>query len=82
MKYLPLLLIFLLSCSNKQKEYNYQDQDNDVYICTGSMSKKYHCDENCIGLKRCSGITRKVSVEEAQSMGRKECKFCYNSNEQ
>lgn len=80
MKYTPILLLFLFSCSNKQKEYDIPD--NSVYICTGSMSKKYHCDQNCIGLKRCSGVVRKLSIEEAQGMGRKECKFCYNSNKE
>lgn len=48
-----------------------------VYICTGSSSKRYHCDRDCKGLSRCSGEIEEVTEEEAEDMGRTPCKICY-----
>ena len=64
-----------------QKEYSideYNDAREDyVYICTGGKSKRYHADEYCNGLRRCSGSVEEVSVDEAEDMGRTPCKICY-----
>ncbi|MBR5147764.1 MAG: hypothetical protein IKV15_01015 [Bacteroidaceae bacterium] len=66
LKYL-LLALLLASCA----------EDKGVYICTGSMSRRYHKKETCKGLDRCSGEILKVSVEEARSYKRTPCRFCY-----
>lgn len=48
-----------------------------VYVCMGPMSKAYHCDPNCRGLKKCSTELKAVPVEKALSMGRHACGYCY-----
>lgn len=91
MKHLVLLfaIILMASCSSSSKKSvdvepekkesvakpaGYSD---NVYICTGSSSKRYHCDPDCKGLSRCSGEIEEVSEEEAEDMGRTPCKICY-----
>ncbi len=55
--------------------------DNDdgeyVYICTGPYSKKYHKTEDCMWLENCSEDVERISIEEAEDMGRTPCKGCY-----
>lgn len=70
-KYLYLFIAVLLFASC----------DNDVLICTGSSSRCYHKKDNCIGLRNCSGEIRKISLEDAQSRGRKPCDICCSTNE-
>lgn len=53
------------------------DYGDNVYICTGGSSKRYHCDPDCKGLSRCSGEIEEISEEEAEDMGRTPCKICY-----
>lgn len=38
---------------------------DDVYICKGPGSKRYHLDKECRGLSNCSTDTYKVTKEEA-----------------
>lgn len=92
MKHIVLLfaIILMASCSSSSKksadiepekkesvEKSAGSGDN-VYICTGSSSKRYHSDPDCKGLSRCSGEIEGVSEEEAEDMGRTPCKICYN----
>lgn len=91
MKHIVLLLaiILMVSCSSSSKKpadiepekkesvakpAGYSD---NVYICTGSSSKRYHCDRDCRGLSSCSGEIEEISEEEAEDMGRTPCKICY-----
>lgn len=91
MKYTLLFvsIILMASCSSSSKKSvdvepekkesfaksaGYSD---NVYICTGSSSKRYHCDPGCKGLSRCSGEIEEISEEEAEDMGRTPCKICY-----
>jgi hypothetical protein len=74
MKKVLSIIIFTLSL------LLYSCSDN-VYVCTGPMSKKYHNTENCYGLRRCSSKIEKISIEKAERMNRMPCKFCYNKNE-
>ena len=90
MKHLVLLfaIILMASCSSsskksaiepEKKEYSVRsaDSSDNVFICTGESSERYHCDRDCRGLSRCSGEIEEVSEEEAENMGRTPCKICY-----
>ena len=81
------------SCSNKnstlvdgiadieQDEWAY-DQDSysgdEVYVCTGGSSKRYHCTIKCKGLESCKGDIRKVDQRIAEGKGRTPCRWCYD----
>jgi len=59
----------------------YQDDDiyggDEVYVCTGGSSKKYHHTLDCKGLKGCSKEVRAVDQHFAEDKGRTPCKICY-----
>nr|WP_282160692.1 hypothetical protein [Ulvibacterium marinum] len=68
MKVLPslvLLFLFIFSTTNKS--------ENNVYICKGKGSKKYHYTKSCRGLSRCSTKTYEVTLKKAKEMGRTLC---------
>ena len=79
----------MVSCSSSSKKYADVEPDkkesavksdgysDNVYICTGGSSKRYHCDRDCKGLSRCSGEIEEISEEEAEDMERTPCKICY-----
>ncbi len=48
-----------------------------VHICTGPMSKCYHSEIDCYGLKKCSKTVETITMEEAIKSGRKPCKYCH-----
>lgn len=91
MKHIVLLfaIILMASCSssskkpadikpeNKESVVKSAGSGDNVYICTGGSSKRYHCDPDCKGLSRCSGEIEEISEEEAEYMGRTPCKICY-----
>ena len=52
------------------------DEQTYVYICTGPSSKVYHTSPKCNGLRNCSKDIKKVTLEQAQQMGRRACKIC------
>lgn len=62
-----LLSVFLFSFSSQQ----------EVYICKGKSSKKYHKSSKCRGLSNCSTSIYKVSLNEAKNAGRTACKIEY-----
>lgn len=91
MRHIVLLfaIILMASCSSSSKKSDdiesekkesavkSADHSDNVYICTGSSSKRYHCDPDCKGLSRCSGEIEEISEEEAEDMCRTPCKICY-----
>lgn len=91
MKHLVLLFAIILtaSCSSSSKKSvdvepekkesvaKSAGSSDNVYICTGGSSRRYHCDPDCKGLSRCSGEIEEISEEEAEDMGRTPCKICY-----
>lgn len=91
MKYLVLYfaIILMASCSGSSKKSADVESEkkesvvksdaysDNVFICTGSSSERYHCDPDCKGLSRCSGEIEEISEEEAEDMGRTPCKICY-----
>ncbi|MEW7279041.1 hypothetical protein ABW636_10645 [Aquimarina sp. 2201CG1-2-11] len=49
------------------------EADKHVYICKGPKSKKYHYDENCRGLSKCSTDISEVSLKDAKKEERTLC---------
>ena len=91
MKYILLFvsIILMASCSGSSKKsadvepekkgssVRSAGSSDNVFICTGESSERYHCDRDCRGLSRCSGEIEEVSEGEAEDMGRTPCKICY-----
>lgn len=67
-----VLISTFFSCNNVTK-------NDEVYICTGSYSSKYHSSRSCKGLKACSGSKEHVKIDYAKKIGRTACGYCYNS---
>lgn len=67
------ILLFLFTGSS-------QPQSITVYISTGNGAYAYHATKTCRTLRRCNGEghIRAVSLEKAQSMGRRPCKVCFD----
>jgi hypothetical protein len=82
-----LLLLSLLSCNGERKNTHIspfgvisaapKDNSSDVYVCTGKYAKRYHCDEECKGLRSCRGDIVVMSIEEAEDYGLTPCGYCY-----
>ena len=67
-----ILLHFALNaCSNNSDVAN-----NEVTICMSKGSYAYHS-KTCRGVNACKSELKKVSIEEAKQMGRRECGYCY-----
>jgi hypothetical protein len=73
-----IFVVILSSCDNATDDVHgiMWKRADVVYICTGPMSQCYHIDRNCYGLHSCSKQIQSVSLEEAQEMGRRACRFC------
>ncbi len=89
-KYISILLcLVLFSCSGGKKKGTHRNKSvsafyvagkelsDDVYVCTGPYSKRYHCDRYCKGLENCSEDVEVLSVTEAEDLGRTPCHWCY-----
>ncbi len=48
-----------------------------VFICVSRTGHKYHTDQSCRGLNRCTHEIRKVTKAQAIKMGYSACKICY-----
>ncbi len=46
---------------------------NNVYICKGKYSEKYHYISNCRGLSNCKSSIKEVTQSEAENYGRTLC---------
>ena len=49
---------------------------NEVYVCTGGSSKKYHSMKDCRGLGSCKSTPVKIKLADAKKAGRTACKLC------
>lgn len=54
-----------------------EDNGDEVYVCTGKYAKRFHCDEDCKGLRSCRGEVVTMSIEEAEEQGLTPCGYCY-----
>jgi hypothetical protein len=50
--------------------------DNTVMICVSRTSFKYHS-KQCKGMRACTHEIEKVTIAEAEAMGKTPCGFCY-----
>ena len=71
------MLIYLCDSYGMSDTSQQTSAGGTVYICTGPMSKRYHCDRYCRGLNSCSKEVIAVSLEKAKKMGRTPCGWCY-----
>lgn len=51
-------------------------EPGEVYVLESSSSKCYHMDKDCVSLKNASHRLKKVTLEEAEDMGKRPCKHC------
>jgi hypothetical protein len=70
-------LLLSLSLSTNYTSYARIAKTEYVYLCEGRYSKVYHKSETCRGLSNCSTRIHKVTLEEAQRLGRRPCKIEY-----
>ena len=84
---LSLSLLPLVSCKGKSMDYGTygfasvgDDPDrydgDEVYVCTGGSSKRYHRNKHCKGLRSCGGTVERVYQTYAEEKGRTPCKMC------
>ena len=87
---LVLVGLFVTACDGKQSIHGIADTEQDewvhdgdsfvgeeVYVCTGGSSKKYHRTPHCKGLENCKSDIKKVDQQFAEQKGRTPCKKCY-----
>lgn len=87
---LIICVLDVVSCNDNRRQLNHttysfvgigDDPDRydgeEVYVCTGGSSKKYHSSAYCKGLRSCGGNIEKVYLEFAEEKGRTPCKMCY-----
>ena len=65
-----ILLFALLFISPKNEMY--------VYICMGPNAKCYHKSKKCEGIRSCSKVIKKVTLDDAiDKYERRPCGYCY-----
>lgn len=94
---LLLSAVAVLSCSDSKQPqrdadgailkngqfYDSQEEEtNEVWICMGKSSHAYHSSQDCYGIQACRGQKKKVTKEEALSMGRTPCHYCHNESDE
>lgn len=58
--------------------YDSQEKESgEVWICTGKTSHAYHSTPECYGIQSCRAEKKKITLEEAVSMGRTPCHYCH-----
>ena len=67
-----LMSIIIMFCNREN------NNESCVYNLYKKTSKRYHNNEKCNGLKRCSSGIKYISLEEAERMGRTPCGFAIN----
>lgn len=55
--------------------------DDEVFVCPGSSSKRYHLDEDCKGLRNCSLEVVVLTEGEAIESGKTQCRLCARRRE-
>lgn len=48
---------------------------DSVYICVSKGAKRYHYDESCRGLKRCTHTVEKTTKKKAEAIGLTVCGY-------
>ena len=92
-----IALVLMFSCNNNARQVEYDDNGNVsrngqfydeqesetgmVYICTGKSSHAYHSTRDCYGIKSCRASIEKISLGEAEGMGRTPCRYCHKEDD-
>lgn len=76
-KVLFLLLLALLSCGDNKQNSPNDKRFDEVYVCKGKYTKRFHNDIDCKGLMNCRGGIEIMSIEKAGNIGLTPCKLCY-----
>tara|TARA_R110002050_G_scaffold152195_4_gene279608 strand:+ start:9539 stop:11179 length:1641 start_codon:yes stop_codon:yes gene_type:complete len=50
-------------------------QEGDIYICKGDTSERYHLNQNCEALEKCTGTIYQINIPEAERLGRSLCEL-------
>lgn len=66
------------ACAPERKQKN---QSEEVYVCTGPKSTRYHKTPDCKGLSRCSADIRQMTRQEAEAKHYTPCRMCYKKRE-
>lgn len=51
-----------------------------VYVTAGNASSYYHKSNNCNQIRKSDGALFSVSINQAKSIGKKECQVCFKNN--
>jgi len=73
---LHLLVISCSSDTNSEGNSGTSDDSGSVLICESEDAYAYH-DHECRGFNECDASSSWVSIDEARSMGRTPCGYCY-----
>jgi len=49
--------------------------EDNVYICKGKSSKRYHLKKSCRGLSSCKSGVSEVTLKKAKDIGKTLCKW-------
>ncbi|MCF0189652.1 MAG: hypothetical protein HUJ96_00165 [Marinilabiliaceae bacterium] len=79
-KLVSLIAMLIIGIGFNMADETSENDNPDVYVCSGSQSKCYHRTEKCRGLALCNGDVSAISLRAAQAVGRRECKMCYKDN--
>lgn len=67
-----LLIVFAFTVMALQ---SFTQKSDSVYLCMGPKSKVYHLIRDCRGLKHCSTVLKKVSLDDAIKYHRRLCGY-------
>jgi len=60
------LVLFVVISAKPQEE-------NTVYVCKTTSSKRYHYKKSCRGLSRCSAKVEEITLKKAKATGKTLC---------
>jgi len=70
---LLFLTVTLITACHSQIEKQTPDLNREVFVCKSRNARRYHLDENCHALKRCSRDVEKMKEEKAKKIGMSLC---------
>ena len=76
-----LLLVVSYACSSegdvKRVAIDSVQPTDTVWICTGSGATRFHSNEKCEGMLKCTKAIKQVTRAEAEAKHRTHCQKCY-----
>ena len=75
------LFLAVCACSNEEQVKRVPIESvqptDTVWICTGSGATRFHSNEKCEGMLRCTKAIKGVTRAEAEAKHRTHCQKCY-----